>query len=60
MIKKPKVYEFRPITKVIKRYGYEYYLTEVDRPKDGNIEQPCFMGFPNMALSRVKKITKTK
>jgi len=60
MIKKPKKHEISPRTKVVKKYGYEYYLTEVERPKDLNTEQPCFMGFPGMALVGFKKITKNK
>jgi hypothetical protein len=60
MIKKPKHYEIKPRTKVIRKYGYEYFLVEVERPKDMNTEQPCFMGFPGMALQGFKKIIKTK
>jgi hypothetical protein len=58
MIKKPPKHEISPRTKVVRKYGYEYYLTEVERPKDLNTEQPCFMGFPNMALTGFKKIKK--
>ena len=40
---------------IIKKYGYEYHLIEVDKRTDGN-PQPCFMGFPNMALVSCNKI----
>jgi hypothetical protein len=43
-----------PVT-IIRKYGYEYLLKEVDRGMFG-IENPCFMGYKNMALIGFKKI----
>jgi hypothetical protein len=43
-------------TKIIKKYGWEYHLTEVIRPEGLGTPQPCFMGFPNMALVSCNKI----
>lgn len=42
---------------IIRKYGYEYVLVEVDRRAIYDIPQPCFMGFPNMALQSCRKIT---
>lgn len=54
---KRKSGKFNPET-IIVRNGYEYHLVPVERPK-GNFEKvpdPCFMGYPGMALKSCKKI----
>ena len=45
-------------TKIIKKYGYEYHLVEVNRDGSYRLPQPCFMGFQNYALSKCVKIDK--
>lgn len=42
---------------IIRKYGYEWILVEgSDRSSGHQLSQPCFMGFPNMALKAVRKI----
>jgi len=50
-----KIYGIRPATTIIRKYGYEYHLVEVDRGFSG-IRNPCFMEHQNMALVKVVKI----
>ena len=47
-------------TKIIRQYGYEYYLVEVHRGQCMGIPDPCFMGYEGMALSKVIKINKER
>lgn len=43
-------------TTIIRKYGYEYILVEGSDRSASEIRQPCFMGFPNMALKGCRKI----
>ena len=45
--------------RIVTKYGYEYHLREVFRD-DPKIPEPCFMGFPNMALIKCVKIKKNE
>ena len=46
--------------KIIRMYGYEYHLVEVHRTPSLNVPDPCFMGYWNMALTKVVKIDKKR
>jgi len=47
-------------TRIVKKYGYEYHLVMVERYANTHVPQPCFMGYPNYALSKCVKIKKGK
>ena len=47
-------------TKIIRMYGYEYYLVEVHREFPTNMPQPCFIDYQDWALAKCVKITKER
>jgi len=53
--KKKKIVVLEPTT-IIRKYGYEYHLVQMERGTQNNLPQPCFMGRLGFALKYCKKI----